>query len=141
MDTLGQATPCSKGVGQHQGQPGPERRTYGEADRTKLAQSSSSAAWRAAARRPGGQPEPGPPRRGAEGTGAAASPEQGAGPHGSTITIDGTDHEIYDLMGKDATLFHHQADTSDDAATDSLYVSEALNWFDSVWNTVAQPMP
>jgi hypothetical protein len=59
---------------------------------------------------------------------------------GRTITIDGTDHEIYDLMGKDATLFRHQAH-GDGTDTDSLYVNEALTWFESVWDTVAQPMP
>lgn len=59
-----------------------------------------------------------------------------------SIKLDGQDQDIYDLMGKDATLFHHQADTNGDGSdTDSLYVSEALTWFDSVWTTVAQPMP
>ena len=57
-----------------------------------------------------------------------------------TITLDGTDHEIYDLMGKAATLFRHQAG-GDGTDTDSLYVNEALTWFESVWDTVAQPMP
>lgn len=59
-----------------------------------------------------------------------------------TIAIEGVDHEIYDLMGKDATLFHHQArtaGTADTADVDTMYVSEALAWFDSVWNTVARP--
>lgn len=59
-----------------------------------------------------------------------------------SISLNGDDQEIYDLMGKDATLFHHQADTEGDGTdTASLYVREALTWFESVWTTVALPMP
>ena len=46
-------------------------------------------------------------------------------------------HEIYDLMGKDATLFHHT--TNDDSASaGSLYVEQMAGWFDTIWTTVAK---
>jgi DNA-binding transcriptional regulator YhcF (GntR family) len=54
------------------------------------------------------------------------------------VTIDGKRHKVYDLMGKDAVLFHHAAD--DDAETmGSQYVEQARKWFDSLWSTIAQP--
>ncbi len=59
-----------------------------------------------------------------------------------SISLNGHDQQIYDLMGKDATMFHHQADTEGDGTdTASLYVKEALTWFESVWTTIALPMP
>lgn len=45
---------------------------------------------------------------------------------------------IYDLMGKDAALFHH-AVSDDDASTGSQYVEQARAWFDSMWTTVGRP--
>lgn len=57
-----------------------------------------------------------------------------------TVTIEGADHEVFDLMGKDATLFHHERST-DDTDTESQFVDEAIAWFDSVWDSVAHPMP
>jgi hypothetical protein len=38
---------------------------------------------------------------------------------------------IYDLMGKDAVLFHHSAN-DDDTSTGSQYVDQARIWFDSM---------
>ena len=52
------------------------------------------------------------------------------------ISIDGTEHQIFDLMGKDTTLFHHQR-SEDDADTDSRFVTEAMAWFESVWSSIA----
>jgi hypothetical protein len=43
---------------------------------------------------------------------------------------------MYDLMGKDATLFHHAA-TEDDTSTGTQYVEQAKLWSDSMWNTVS----
>jgi hypothetical protein len=43
---------------------------------------------------------------------------------------------IYDVMGKDAILFHHSI-TDDDTSTGSQDVEQARTWFDSVWNTIA----
>lgn len=53
------------------------------------------------------------------------------------VTIKGETHAVYDLMGKDATLFHHAAD-SDEDSTGSQYVRQARQWFDSMWDTVAR---
>lgn len=53
------------------------------------------------------------------------------------VTIAGEKHNVYDLMGKDAVLFHQAA--SDDAdAIGSQYVQQAATWFDSMWNTIAR---
>lgn len=53
------------------------------------------------------------------------------------ISIKGGPHPVYDLMGKDALLFHHTAD-DDDSATGSQYVEQARTWFDSMWTTVSR---
>lgn len=52
------------------------------------------------------------------------------------LTIGGETQTIYDLMGKDAILFHHSAN-DDDTSTGSQYVEQARTWFDSMWNTVS----
>lgn len=52
-----------------------------------------------------------------------------------SITIDDEPHRIYDLMGKDATLFHH-ASSDDDVSAGSQYVEQMQAWFESVWSTV-----
>ena len=54
------------------------------------------------------------------------------------VTLKGEARAIYDLMGKDAVLFHQEA-TEDDTATGTQYVQQARAWFDSMWNTVARP--
>lgn len=56
------------------------------------------------------------------------------------VRIDGESTAILDPMGKDAILFRF-ATSEDDASTGSQYVSEAQRWFDSVWQTIAKPMP
>lgn len=53
------------------------------------------------------------------------------------VTINGDAHPVYDLMGKDAVLFHH-ATNADDTSTDTQYVEQARFWFDSMWQTVAR---
>ena len=53
----------------------------------------------------------------------------------------GAARPMYDLMGKDAVLFHHTI-SDDDASIGSQYVEEARAWFDSIWNTVShEPAP
>lgn len=52
------------------------------------------------------------------------------------VTIKGNPHTMYDLLGKDATLFHHCASSGDE--TSGQYVQQARAWFDSVWGTVAR---
>jgi DNA-binding transcriptional regulator YhcF (GntR family) len=54
-----------------------------------------------------------------------------------TITLNGTERAIYDVLGKDAVLFHH-AVSDDDASIGSQYVQQAREWFDSVWTSIAQ---
>ncbi len=52
------------------------------------------------------------------------------------ISLGGEPRAIYDLMGKDAILFHHSI-SDDDTSTGSQYVDQARTWFDSMWNTVS----
>jgi hypothetical protein len=52
------------------------------------------------------------------------------------ISLGGEPRAIYDVMGKDAILFHHST-TDDDTSTGSQYVEQARTWFDSVWTTIA----
>jgi DNA-binding transcriptional regulator YhcF (GntR family) len=53
------------------------------------------------------------------------------------LELDGETVAIWDLMGKDATLFH-QAKETDIDSTNSQFVSQSQLWFDSIWNSVAQ---
>jgi DNA-binding transcriptional regulator YhcF (GntR family) len=55
------------------------------------------------------------------------------------VTLNEQPHEIYDLMGKDATLFHH-ATSDDDASAGSQHVEQLQNWFDTIWTTISRPM-
>ena len=52
------------------------------------------------------------------------------------ISLGAEPRAIYDLMGKDAILFHHSI-SDDDTSTGSQYVDQARTWFDSMWNTVS----
>ncbi|GAB2829025.1 GntR family transcriptional regulator [Lentzea nigeriaca] len=52
------------------------------------------------------------------------------------IRFDDEPKPIYDLVGKEAILFHHSV-TDDDTSTGSQYVEQARMWFDSMWNTVS----
>jgi DNA-binding transcriptional regulator YhcF (GntR family) len=57
------------------------------------------------------------------------------------VTLNGEARPIYDLMGKDAVLFHHTI-SDDDASIGSQYVEQARAWFDSIWDTVShEPTP
>lgn len=53
-----------------------------------------------------------------------------------TATVDGDTMQLYDVMGRDATLFHFSA-TDDETSNGPQYVDQARAWFDSVWTTVA----
>lgn len=53
------------------------------------------------------------------------------------VNIDGESHPMYDLMGKDAVLFHH-AREDDQTSTGSEYVDQARIWFDSMWHTISR---
>jgi DNA-binding transcriptional regulator YhcF (GntR family) len=54
-----------------------------------------------------------------------------------TVTLDGQPVPMYDLMGKDTTLFHYATD-DDPASMASQYVEQAQAWFDTVWHTVGR---
>jgi len=53
------------------------------------------------------------------------------------VTLDGDKTPMWDLMGKDAVLFHHTIG-DDDGSIGSQYVEQAREWFDSMWGTVAR---
>jgi DNA-binding transcriptional regulator YhcF (GntR family) len=54
------------------------------------------------------------------------------------VTVNGKQVPIYDVLGKDATLFHFASDGDGDTAIGAQYVQEALNWFNTTWSTVAR---
>ena len=54
-----------------------------------------------------------------------------------TVTLDGQPVPMYDLMGKDTTLFHYAID-DDSASMASQYVEQARAWFDAAWYTVGR---
>ncbi len=54
-----------------------------------------------------------------------------------TVSISRKQHKIYDLMGKDATLFQHTAE-ADPEAMGSQYVTQARTWFDSMWTSIGR---
>lgn len=56
------------------------------------------------------------------------------------VPLDGEDVEIWDLMGKDATLFHHVVDGDDDS-TSTQFVQQSTMWFESIWDSVASELP
>jgi DNA-binding transcriptional regulator YhcF (GntR family) len=57
------------------------------------------------------------------------------------VTLSGEARPIYDLLGKDAVLFHHTL-SDDDTSIGSQYVEQARAWFDSIWTTIShQPTP
>ncbi|MEY9213901.1 GntR family transcriptional regulator [Thermobifida halotolerans] len=58
----------------------------------------------------------------------------------NTVTINQEKIDIYDLMGRDAVLFHHSHD-EDPESVASQYVAQARLWFDSVWGTIARGRP
>ncbi len=56
------------------------------------------------------------------------------------VSLGGEPVPMYDLMGKDVTLFHHE--TGDDPASiGGQYVAQAQTWFDSMWSTVSRAQP
>lgn len=53
-----------------------------------------------------------------------------------TVRTAGGAQAMYDLMGKDSTLFHHSADDESSAA--GQYVTQARTWFESIWTSIAR---
>ncbi|MEU7861262.1 GntR family transcriptional regulator [Nonomuraea sp. NPDC049141] len=54
-----------------------------------------------------------------------------------TVRIKGEPRELYDVMGKDAVLFHYQV-TEDASSMQSQYVAQVRMWFDSMWGTISR---
>jgi len=55
-----------------------------------------------------------------------------------TVAIADAEHRVFDLMGKDAVLFHH-AVRDDPTGVEAHFVRQSTLWFDSVWDSVARP--
>jgi hypothetical protein len=53
------------------------------------------------------------------------------------ISLKGEPTEIFDLLGRDVTLFHYAID-DDETSHATQFVESARMWFDSVWNTIAR---
>ncbi|MEV4251531.1 winged helix-turn-helix domain-containing protein [Spirillospora sp. NPDC049652] len=53
-----------------------------------------------------------------------------------TIRLNGDSAEIYDLMGKDTTLFHFSS--NDETSNGPQFVKEARGWYDALWSTLAR---
>lgn len=54
-----------------------------------------------------------------------------------TIRLNGDQVKIFDLLGKDSTLFHFSVG-EDDTSNAPQFVKEAQGWFDSLWETIAR---
>jgi hypothetical protein len=57
-----------------------------------------------------------------------------------TVALHGQPVPMYDLMGKDVTLFHYEKG-DDPAGIGAQYVDQAQAWFDSMWATVSRDQP
>jgi hypothetical protein len=57
----------------------------------------------------------------------------------ATIPLPSGDRDIYDLMGKDAVVFHHSAHSGH--PTDLPYIQQAATWFNSMWDTISYDYP
>jgi len=57
-----------------------------------------------------------------------------------TVSLHGEPVPMYDLMGKDATMFHHEQG-DDPSGTGGQFVAQAQAWFDSMWATVSRSHP
>ncbi len=57
-----------------------------------------------------------------------------------TVTLHGEPVPMYDLMGKDATMFRYERG-DDPGSLGGQYVDQAQAWFDSMWATVSTQRP
>lgn len=55
-----------------------------------------------------------------------------------TVVVEGDRVPIYDPMGKDAALLHFSS-SGENSEQGEMFVNAARTWFNSVWDTVAQP--
>lgn len=57
-----------------------------------------------------------------------------------SVSLRGEVVAMFDLMGKNATMFHY--DTGDDPdSIGAQYVDQAQGWFESMWSTVSRERP
>lgn len=54
-----------------------------------------------------------------------------------SVTIGGESVPLFDVMGKDATLFHFSAE-DDDTSDGPQFVEQSRAWFESIWTTVSR---
>lgn len=52
------------------------------------------------------------------------------------VSLKGKPVPIFDLMGKDATLFHYAVD-DDETSNGTQFVQSVQTWFDSLWSSIA----
>ena len=55
------------------------------------------------------------------------------------VPLPGGPRDIYDLMGKDAVVFHHSAHSAHPA--DAPYVEQARSWFGAMWDNISYEFP
>jgi DNA-binding transcriptional regulator YhcF (GntR family) len=55
------------------------------------------------------------------------------------VPIDRKSVAIFDPMGKDAVMFHH-TDDGDPESTETQFVKQTRNWFNSIWDSIARPL-
>jgi len=53
------------------------------------------------------------------------------------VIINGGSVAIFDVLGKDSTLFHFAVE-DDDASMSTQFVEQARKWYESVWTTIAR---
>ena len=56
-----------------------------------------------------------------------------------SIPLASGPREIYDLMGKDAVVFHHSVHSGHPA--DAPYVEQARSWFTAMWDNLSYEFP
>jgi hypothetical protein len=56
-----------------------------------------------------------------------------------TLALPGGDTDMFDLMGKDAVVFHHSAHSGQ--PTDIPWIAQARDWFTTMWDTISYPHP
>ena len=57
----------------------------------------------------------------------------------ANIPLPSGDRDMYDLMGKDAVVFHHSVHSGQ--PTDVPYIDQARTWFESMWDTISYEYP
>ena len=57
-----------------------------------------------------------------------------------TVALHGQPVPMYDLMGKDVTMFHYEKG-DDPTGIGGQFVEQAQAWFDSMWATISRPSP